>query len=256
MMIKTAKKYGFLFRKLVQRDFIRKYKKTTLGVIWSILSPLCEFLTLKFIFEDVYGRDSDHYGIYILCGILVFSFYRESTNSGMTALLANAGILQKIKLPSWIFPLSKNVSSCINFLIECSLLCVFCIVEKTPLSWNLLALIFPMVMMMIGFFGFSMLLATLYVFFKDTQYIMSIFNRLLYFCSGVFWTVDRLPEPYNKLLIYNPMYDFIRYFRSVIIDATIPTLQVHLILAAYSFGFLIIGLIVYSCNRNKFVFYL
>ncbi len=255
-MIKTLKKYRYLLARLVQRDFIQKYKKTTLGIIWSVLSPLCEFAILMFIFKNMFGRDMPHFTIYMLVGVLSYSYYSNATTNGMHSFLSNAGIMHKIKLPSWLFPLSKNISATINFLITCIILVVFMFVDRLAPTWNMVLLLYPFVLFFFFNLGISLILATMYVFFKDTQYIYSIFNRLLYFCCAIFWTPDHLSENSQKILMINPVYDFIAYGRSIILYGEIPSLEMHLILFGYTVLVLLLGIIVYRCNRNKFVFYL
>ena len=101
-MIKTLKQHQFLFRELVKRDFRQKYKKTTLGFIWSILNPLAEFLVLMLIFKNLFSRNTPHYTIYMLVGILTYSYYSNASQTGMQSFLGNAGIIQKIKVPTEI----------------------------------------------------------------------------------------------------------------------------------------------------------
>ena len=223
-MIKTLKQHQFLFRELVKRDFRQKYKKTTLGVIWSILNPLAEFLVLMLIFKNIFSRNTPHYTIYML-----------------------VGIIQKIKVPTWIFPLSKNVSALFNFFITLVLLIPFMIYDHMGFTWKLVFLIYPIVLLFFFNLGVSFILASLYVFFKDVQYFYNIFCRLLYFCCAVFR---------QKLLHINPVYDFIYYSRTVIIHKQIPTMFDHLILLGYTVLFLVIGLLIYHFNKNKFVYYL
>ena len=105
-------------------------------------------------------------------------------------------------------------------------------------------------------YGISLILASLYVFFKDVQYFYSIFCRLLYFCCAVFWYDTSLSEQGQKMLHINPVYDFISYSRSIIIHAQIPSLIDHLVLIAYTVAMLLIGFLVYHYNKEKFVFYL
>ena len=93
-MIKTLKQHQFLFRELVKRDFRQKYKKTTLGVIWSILNPLAEFLVLMLIFKNIFSRNTPHYTIYMLVGILNYTYFNNATHTGMQSFLNNAGIIQ------------------------------------------------------------------------------------------------------------------------------------------------------------------
>lgn len=103
------KKHQFLFEELVKRDFKQKYKRTVLGMGWSILSPLLTLIVLNFIFSNFFGQRISHYTIYLFCGNLLFSYFNESTNTGMSSLIANAGIFSKINVPKYIFCYQKCV---------------------------------------------------------------------------------------------------------------------------------------------------
>ena len=116
------KKNQFLFEELVKRDFKQKYKRTVLGMMWSVLSPLFSLLVMRLVFTHFFGRNMEHYTTYLFCGNLIFSYFKESTTGGMNALMANAGIFSKINVPKYMFLLSKNISSLINFVLT---LCVF-----------------------------------------------------------------------------------------------------------------------------------
>ena len=116
------KKNQFLFEELVKRDFKQKYKRTVLGMAWSVLSPLLTLLVMSLVFSQFFGRHTPHYTIYLFCGTLVFSYFRESTHGGMNSLMSNANIFSKVNVPKYLFLLSKNVSSLINFGLT---LCVF-----------------------------------------------------------------------------------------------------------------------------------
>ena len=255
-MIKTLGKYRFLLSRLVKRDFIQKYKKTTLGVLWSIMSPLCEFFVLVLVFKNIFGRDTPHYTTYVITGVLCYSFYTNATTQGMESLLSNAAIMNKIKLPTWLFPLSKNLSATVNFLITCLVLTVFMLIDNVAFTWKLALLPFPVITMFFINLGASLILSSLFVFFKDTLYFYHIFNRLLYYCCAIFYTVERFPETARGLLKINPVYDFILYFRTIVIDGTVPGLDMHLWLLGYAVGMMLIGVIVYNCNKNRFIFYL
>ncbi len=255
-MIKTLKKYRFLLSRLIKRDFIQKYKKTTFGVLWSVLNPLFEFFTLMLIFQNMFGRDTPHFTTYLIIGVLIYSYYTNATTQGMQSFLFNSSIINKIKLPTWLFPLSKNISAGLNFLITCLVMVFFMFIDNITFTWNLLFLLYPFVLLFFFNLGVSMILATMFVFFKDTSYLYNIFNRLLYFCCAIFWTVDRFPENAQKYLMINPVYDFILYTRTVIIDGMLPGMELHLILLGYTLAVTLIGLLVYNCNKKKFIFYL
>ena len=114
-MINKYKKYQFLFEELVKRDFKAKYKRTILGMIWSVLSPLLMLCVMATIFVHFFGRNTPHYIVYLFSGLVIFNYYTEATNEGMNALMSNAGVFSKINIPKYLFLFSKNVSALINF---------------------------------------------------------------------------------------------------------------------------------------------
>ena len=94
-----ARQNRFLFEELVKRDFKQKYKRTVLGMAWSILSPLLQLLVMRVVFTQFFGRAIAHYTTYLFCGNLVFSYFRDSTNGGMNSLMSNAHIFSKVNVP-------------------------------------------------------------------------------------------------------------------------------------------------------------
>ena len=106
-MIQKMKRYQFLFEELVKRDFKKKYKRTVLGMAWSVLSPLLMLLVLRLVFTQFFGRGMDHYTTYLFCGNLVFSYFNESTSQGMTSLTGNASIFTKVNIPKYLFLFSS-----------------------------------------------------------------------------------------------------------------------------------------------------
>ena len=115
VMFKNLKQYQFLFEELVKRDFKKKYKRTILGAGWSLLSPLLMLLVMKVVFTQFFGRTIEHYTTYLFCGNLLFMFFSESTNEGMSCLRSNASIFTKVNVPKYIFLMAKNVQMLLNF---------------------------------------------------------------------------------------------------------------------------------------------
>ena len=109
------KENQFLFEELVKRDFKKKYKRTVLGMVWSILSPLLMLTVIAVIFGNFFGRSIEHYVIYLFSGQVIFNYFTEATNEGMLALVSNSPIFTKINVPKYLFLFSKNVSAIINF---------------------------------------------------------------------------------------------------------------------------------------------
>lgn len=254
-MIQKLKKYQFLFEELVERDFKKKYKRTVLGMGWSLLSPLLLLLVMKLVFTEFFGRNTPHYTVYIFCGTLVWSYYSEATKGGMRALIENAGIFTKVNVPKYLFVLSKNVQAFINFALTIVILFVFVAIDRLPFTWKFLCLLYPCVCLVLFNIGVGMILSAMYVVFRDTQYLYDVFLRLLMYLSAIFYTIDRYGESIQKMFLLNPVYLFIRYFRKIIIEATVPSLYYHLLMLADVAIVLSLGCWIYKKFNTRFLYY-
>lgn len=253
--IQKIKNHQFLFEELVKRDFKTKYKRTVLGIAWSLLSPLLTLFVMKLVFTQFFGRNTDHYTIYLFCGNLVFSYFNESTSQGMTSLMGNAGIFSKVNVPKYLFLLSKNVQTFINFLLTICIFFVFCFLDHITFTWKFILLIYPISCLILFNIGLGLILSALFVFFRDIQYLWSIFTMLLMYMSAIFYTIEQYSYTTQCLFLLNPVYLFIRYFRKIVIDATIPTLWFHLLMLADVFIVLAIGYWMYKKYNTRFLYY-
>lgn len=244
-----------MFEELVKRDFKKKYKRTILGMVWSVLSPLLTLLVLKIVFTTFFGREIEHYTIYLFCGNLLFAYFRESTQTGMSALLSNSSIFVKINIPKYLFLLSRNVSSLINFSINLCVFFVFCIFEPIPFSWRFLCLIYPVVCLLFFNLGIGLILSALYIFFRDIKYLYDVLLMLLMYTSAIFYSVEKFSPEYQKLFLCNPVYVCISYFREVVLGGHLPGMTIHLLAAAYAFGALALGAWFYKKFNKSFLYY-
>ena len=225
------KKNQFLFEELVKRDFKQKYKRTVLGMAWSILSPLLNLLVMSLVFTQFFGRNTPHYTIYLFCGTLVFSYFRESTNGGMSSLMSNASIFSKVNVPKYMFLLSKNVSALINFGLTLCVFFLFVLLDGVPFSFRFLTLLYPILCLVVFNIGMGLILSALFVFFRDISYLYDVFTMLLNYMSAIFYTVDGYSPLVQKLFLCNPVYCYIKYFRTVVLNGSIPSLSFHLLCA-------------------------
>ena len=254
-LINLLAKHKFLFEELVKRDFNVKYKRTILGILWSVLSPLLTLLILKIVFSNFFGRTIPHYTIYLFCGNLLFSYFKESTHTGMGSLLSNAPVFSKINVPKYLFLLSRNVSSLINFTINLGVFFVFCLVEKIDFGWHFFALIYPVICLLLFNLGVGFILSALYVFFRDIQYLYDVFTMLLMYLSAIFYSVEKLVPEYQHLFLLNPVYVYITYFRTTVIGGHLPSLLIHGLAAVYAITALAIGAWFYKKFNKSFVYY-
>lgn len=248
-------KYKFLFEELVKRDFKQKYKRTVLGMWWSVLSPLLQLFVMSLVFKQVFGRTVAHYTIYLFCGNLVFSYFKESTNGGMNSLMSNSRIFTKVNIPKWMFLLSKNVSSLINFGLTLCVFFLFVFLDGIKFDLKFLALIYPILCLVVFNIGIGLILSALFVFFRDIGYLYDIFTLLLMYMSAIFYTVDNLSVMFQHLLLCNPIYCYIKYFRLIVLGNTIPSIEYHLLCAAYALIALLVGAWIYKKYNHKFLYY-
>lgn len=248
-------KNQFLFEELVKRDFKQKYKRTVLGMAWSILSPLLTLFVMSLVFSQFFGQSMEHYTIYLFCGNLVFSYFRESTTGGMNALMSNASIFTKVNVPKYMFLLSKNVSALINFGLTLCVFFLFALVDRVQFGLHFLALLYPICCLVVFNVGMGLILSALFVFFRDTSYLYDVFTMLLMYMSAIFYTVETLPSYMQNLLLCNPVYCYIKYFRIVVLDGNIPSLSYHLLCAFYALLLVAIGGFIYKKFNHKFLYY-
>ena len=254
-MFECYLKYKFLFEELVKRDYKKRYKRTVLGMVWSILSPLLMLTVIAVIFGNFFGRSIEHYIIYLFSGQVIYSYFLEATNEGMLALVSNSSIFSKINVPKYLFLFSKNVSALINFGII--LLIYFCFVAFEGISFTcqFLLLVYPVICLILINVGIGLILSALYIFFKDIQYLYRLFTQIVAYGSAIFYSIDILPQHLQALFYCNPIFICITYFRSIVLHNAVPDLRLHLLLAGYAFVLFGIGCWVYKKYNYKFLYY-
>lgn len=248
--------YKFLFEELVSRDFKKKYKRTALGMAWSILSPLFTLLVMRIVFTQFFGRDMEHYTTYLFCGNLVFSYFNEATSQGMTSLMENSGIFTKVNVPKYLFLFSKNVQTLINFGLTLCVFFAFCAIDQITFTWKFVFLLYPICFLVLFNIGTGLILSALFVFFRDIQYLWAVFTQLLMYMSAIFYTIDQYSYEVQCAFLINPVYLFIRYFRKIVIESTIPTVWFHLLMLVDALVALGIGCEMYKKYNTKFLYYI
>ena len=255
-MLSRFIQYKFLFVELTKRDFKQKYKRTALGMGWSLLSPLLTLLVMRLVFTQLFGRNTPHYTTYLFSGNLVFSYFKESTSGGMNALMANRSIISKVNVPKYMFLLSKNISSLINFGLTLCAYFVFAALDHISFGVHFLSLVYPIICLVIFNIGIGLVLSALFVFFRDIAYLYDIFTLLLMYMSAIFYQINGFSPIVQSLFLCNPIFCYIKYFRLVVIDGSIPNLLHHGLCALYALLVLGIGCWIYKKNNHKFLYYM
>lgn len=254
-MVRKLRQHQFLFEELVKRDFKKKYKRTILGVGWSMLSPLLMLLVMKVVFENFFGRTINHYTTYLFCGLLTFNWFSESTNSGMRCLFANAGIFTKVNVPKYLFLLSINIQVLINFALTLLVFFAFCAIDHVPFTWKFVCLAYPICTLLVFNIGIGMVLSALFIFFRDIDYLWTVALQLMMYGSAIFYSVDKMSPGLQLVFSCNPIYRHIAYIREVVLSGSVPSLETHLTLAGFSIFAFLVGALMYKRYNTKFLYY-
>ncbi len=255
-LILTMKKYKFLIKQLVNRDFKTKYKRSILGVLWSFLNPLLNMLVLYVVFSNLFRFDIPHYPVYLLCGIVMFNFFSEACSMALGSIIGNAGLITKVYVPKYIYPLTRILSSMVNLLI--SMLPLLVVTFFSGIIPTKAYALIPFILVCIGIFclGLGMLLSSAMVFFRDIQFLWGIISTIWMYLTPIFYPENILPTNVAWLLKVNPLYYFIKFLRICVIDGISPEPIVYVQCFLFAIIMLLVGGIVFKKTQDKFVLYL
>lgn len=255
-MFKKYQKYKFLFEELVHRDFTKKYKRTFLGIGWSVMSPLLQLLVMRVMLTRFFATGIEHYTTFLFAGNIVFNYFNEATTVGMTSLAENAGILAKVNVPKYMFLISKNISSLMVFFPTLGVFFVLAAFDGIHFTWRIILLIYPIICLILFNLGVGLVLSALYTFFRDLQYLYNIFTFLLMYMSAIFYNTDSYSLKAQYMFFLNPIYLFIRYFRKIVMYQEIPSKEFHLLMLFYVVFALGLGFHMYKKYNTEFLYYL
>lgn len=254
--IKEIYKYRELLFELVKRDIKIKYRRSVLGILWSVLNPLLFMAVITVVFSTIFKSDIENFPIYFLCGQIVFAFFSEATSMAQTSILGNGALIKKVYIPKYIFPISKVCSGLVNAGFSLiAIIIMMVILQYIPPVTGLLFFI-PLIYVFLFSIGVSMLISALGVFFRDTIHLYSVFLTVLSYFSALFYPVDIVPAQYQVFLRFNPVYVFIEYFRELMLYGRIPGLEANILCIAHCVLVLVIGYYTFKKSENKFILYI
>ena len=246
-------KYKFLLSQLVARDFKTKYKRSILGILWSLLNPLLVMVVQYIVFSGLFKWDINNYAIYLLSGSVMFNFITESTSQALIAITGNAGLITKVYIPKYIFPLSKVLSSLINFFLAFLALILIVLIKSITPNIYYFTMIYPIICMLLFSIGVSLILSSMMVYFRDTQFLYGIFLTLWTYLTPLFYPESIIPDKFIIIIKMNPMYHYIKYVRMVILDGVLPSLNTHVYCILFSIISLFLGIFVFKKAQKNFI---
>jgi ABC-2 type transport system permease protein len=252
----ALEKYRFLIRQLVNRDFKTKYKRSVLGIFWSFLNPLLTMLVQYFVFSTIFKNDVPSFAAYLIIGTVMFNFFSEASGMALGSIVGNSGLITKVYMPKYIYPLTRVMSSVVNLAISLAPLIIVCVVTGVQFRKSALLALYFMACVVVFSLGVGLLLSTSMVFFRDTQFLWGVFNMMWMYATPVFYPETILPEGFRFVLQVNPLYHFLKSTRLCILDGLSPEPIVYVQCFLMAMGMLLVGALVFRKNQDRFVLYL
>lgn len=249
-------KYQFLIKQLVNRDFKVKYKRSVLGMAWSFLNPLLTMAVQYIVFSTLFKSDIPNYPVYLLSGIVLFNYFNEAVSLGMASITGNATLIKKVYVPKYIYPISRLLSSTVSFATSLIPLFLVMLITATPLRPALLLLFFDFFCLMIFVMGMILLMATAMVFFQDTQFLWGVISMIWMYLTPIIYPESIIAKEFLPFYRLNPMYQYVTFARTCIIDGISPAPEAYLGCIVASFATLLLGIWVFRRHQDKFVLYL
>lgn len=249
--INECRQYLFVIRQLVAREIKRKYSRSYLGILWSVLNPLLNMVVLSMIFTTMFKRSIENFPLYLLTGNTLWSLFTTATNAAMTVMVDNRVLLTRVKFPKIIFPIARVYSALVNYLYTfvayVLMLAVFRIRPGLPM------LLAPVIVICLTLFslGLGCILSVAYVFFGDIKYLYSVLLTLWMYCSAIFYPVDGLPEIMQRVVAENPVYNYIACMRQCMIYGTYPDPGQWIRMIAWAVGMYLAGWFLFTRNQNR-----
>lgn len=247
----NRKQYIFAIKELTGREVKRKYARSKLGIVWSILNPLLSMAVISLIFSTMFKRSIANFPIYYLTGSIFWTLFSGATHSAMTALVDNKTLLIKVKLPKQTFVLSRVYTSLVNFGYSCVAYLLMLIVFRMKFDWTWLLLSVDIIFSLLFALGIGYILSIVYVFFGDIKYLYDILLTLWMYMSALFYPASALPEVMQKIVGMNPVYISITFARICVMDRRVPEPIIWIKLIVFGLCSFAIGYMVFRKNQNK-----
>ena len=251
--IENFKKFQPLLSELITRDIKNKYRKSILGVFWTILNPLFMMIVLSVVFSNLFKFDIEYFPVYLLSGQLIFNFFSESTTNAMGAIIANGPLIKKIYVPKYVFVLSRIFSSSINLLASFTALIFVMLARRVELHYTILLVPIPLFFVISFSLGVGLLLAALTVKFRDIMHLYSVFVTALMYLTPVIYPMSILPEWLEKVVLLNPLTNILIMFRDVMMNNTLPSLSSMVVAFAEVIVVMLLGLYVFYKRQDTFI---
>lgn len=249
-------KYQTLLKELVSRDIKVRYRRSFLGMIWTVLNPLLMMLVLSLVFSHIFQASIKNYPVYVLIGNIVFNLNSEASTQGMNSIVWNSSLIKKVYIPKYLFPLSNVMSSMVNFGFSFISLIIVMIFTHSQFYISLIMVPVALAYLFLFTLGLSLILCAVNVYFRDMQHLYSVAVVAWSYLTPLFYSIKIVPPELQKIILLNPMYHYVLFFREIIMDGIFPNIHANAVCLLMGLTMLVLGLIIFERLQDKFILHI
>lgn len=255
----------FILKQLVTKDFKIKYRRSVLGVAWSVLNPLLMMVVMSIVFSTIFGQSRngsitpEMYPLYLIVGNITFSVMSESTNQALMSIIWASSLLKKVKVHRWVFPVQKVLFSLVNFSFSLVAVALVMLFFRVVPTWHLILLPVCLLLLMCFCMGLGMMLSALAVLFRDVMHLWTVVITAWMYLTPIFWTTDYISQMAHwiqVLVVVNPMYNYLQFMRDIFLFNTVPSALTFGLCVAWAVIALAAGYTVFHKTEHKFILYI
>lgn len=248
-------KYRFLLVQFIRRDLLTRYKRSALGVAWTMLNPLGTMIILTIVFSQVFAGSQEGYAAYVLSGLIAWNFFAQSTVAATLHLVWGGSLLKKIYIPRTSFAVSATGTGLINLLLSLIPLVLVMLVIRVPIRWTIIFLPIPILFLAMFALGIGLIISTMAIYYADVAEMYQITLTAWMYLTPVIWSPEILPEAYRFWIIrLNPMFYLVELFRVPIYYGQVPDLSLVLISGGIAVFTLFVGWMYFTSKSDEFAY--
>ena len=251
----------YILQQLVTKDFKLRYRRSVLGVVWSVLNPLLMMIIMSFVFQYLLRSNLEHYSLYLIVGNITFALMNDATNGGLRSIIDASSLLKKVKVDRWVFPVQKVFSAAVNFAFSLIAVAIVMVFDGVMPTVHVLWFVVGLVLVMLFSIGIGLFIGALAVFFRDMIHLWSVVLTAWTYLTPIFWDLSLLTNSNAPRIVVwivkaNPMYNYLEIMRSAFVYQNNPSVTVLALAAIWAVIALVIGIAVFKKTEHKFILYI
>lgn len=246
--------YKLVLYQLTWQQLTVRYRKTALGFLWTLLNPLINMTVIAVVFSMVMRLPLKEFIVFYFSGAIAYNLFSNTISSGANTLISSEALLKKIYVPKQIFVLSNSLSLLIDGLISaCSLLLIlyFLGVNFGP---TLILMPVAFFLLFLFCFGLSLMLSVLSVYFRDIPNILTHLLAIGFYLTPILYPLEKMPSNFQAIMRFNPLYYFVKLFRSIVYEQAIPSVQLILLVISMSVITFLVGLVFFQKTQANTIY--